>query len=228
MTCLLQFDMTSWYEGLVKLLWYSQIPCYDVKGVTSGHKGQQALLQKCMWKGISIPCSAIFETFPTDRGMCCAFNMEKADNIFKKGNYTKMVSYLQERDKNNSFGTSTPPKWYTKAGEPKPAPGRNKGLTVFLDAHTDQVAWGTVNEDYNGFMAYINERHAFPNMDTRGIVIRPGHQNNIVIRAFDVWTSNDTKNQISHEDRQCLFPDEMELKIHKHYSQVLDYISSTF
>ena len=32
-------------------------------------------------------CSSIFTMFPTDRGMCCAFNMKKADDMFKASRY---------------------------------------------------------------------------------------------------------------------------------------------
>jgi hypothetical protein len=106
-------DMSAWYEGLFKILWYTQLPCFDVKGVTSRFAGQRSLLKQCKWKGATIPCSAIFTTFPTDRGMCCAFNMKKANEIFEAGMYTDMVTNMQEFDRNNSFGNNIPPKWYT-------------------------------------------------------------------------------------------------------------------
>jgi hypothetical protein len=51
-------------------------------GMSARNDGDSALLKKCFWKGLPISCSAIFEKFPTDRGMCCTFNRKAADEIF--------------------------------------------------------------------------------------------------------------------------------------------------
>ena len=48
------------------------------------------------WKGKEISCPAIFEMQPTDRGMCCSFNMEKAENIFQKSKYSELISQAQK------------------------------------------------------------------------------------------------------------------------------------
>jgi hypothetical protein len=45
------------------------------------------MIKQCMWKGMEIDCSAIFKTFPTDRGMCCTFNMAKAEEMFQQSQY---------------------------------------------------------------------------------------------------------------------------------------------
>ena len=71
---MLQFDV----------LWYSQLPCYDVIGTTSGAKNERSMIKRCFWKGRELDCSAIFKTFPTDRGMCCTFNMAAAEAMFQK------------------------------------------------------------------------------------------------------------------------------------------------
>ena len=61
------------------------------------------MLKRCQWKGLSLPCSAIFTMFPTDRGMCCTFNMDKAEALFKKNAFRDNLVKLQTRDKNLSF-----------------------------------------------------------------------------------------------------------------------------
>ena len=61
------------------------------------------MLKGCFWKGKEISCSKIFDTFPTDQGMCCTFNIEKAEKMFKKGKYTKMVKIMQNRDRSLSY-----------------------------------------------------------------------------------------------------------------------------
>ena len=71
-------------------------------------------------QGVEVPCSAIFKTFPTDRGMCCAFNMKAADEIFRGKKYPDLVMSLQRFDKENrlvkyfkllSLGGNTKKSW---------------------------------------------------------------------------------------------------------------------
>ena len=61
------------------------------------------MLKSCMYRGTELPCSELFTTFPTDQGMCCTFNVRKADEMFKTSEYQKMVDFMQTRDKNMSF-----------------------------------------------------------------------------------------------------------------------------
>ena len=48
-------------------------------------------------------CQAIFKTLPTDRGMCCSFNMEKAEEIFQKSTYSALVQDMQSFDESNRY-----------------------------------------------------------------------------------------------------------------------------
>ena len=89
------------YKALFEILWYTQLPCFDVKDVTSNSKDQMSIIKKCYWKEKEISCPAIFKTLPTDRGMCCAFNIEKAENIFHKSNYAKVLHERHNSDSEN-------------------------------------------------------------------------------------------------------------------------------
>ena len=94
-----QFGNMSWteaYESMFQLMWYSQLPCFDVNQITSTKMDEMSIIKKCSWKGKEISCPAIFEMQPTDRGMCCSFNMEKAENIFQKSKYTELISQAQK------------------------------------------------------------------------------------------------------------------------------------
>ena len=75
------------YANLFEILWYKQLPCFDVKGTTSEANNQHGMIKYCEWKGLRIPCSAIFKTAPTDRGMCCTFNLQAAEEMFKDQQY---------------------------------------------------------------------------------------------------------------------------------------------
>ena len=50
-----------------------------------------------------MPCQAIFKTLPTDRGMCCSFNMEKAEEIFQKSTYSALVQDMQSFDESKRY-----------------------------------------------------------------------------------------------------------------------------
>jgi len=64
-----RLDQTKSFRNVVSNLWYATLPCFDVKGVTSDKSGDLSILKYCQWKGKPISCSAIFTTFPTDRGL---------------------------------------------------------------------------------------------------------------------------------------------------------------
>ena len=94
-----------------------QLPCFDVENVTSTLANEKALIKKCLWKGLDVNCSAIFKTFPSDRGMCCTFNMAAAEEMFEKTQYTEMVEKMQKNDGNLSFFNDTVPNWYQRNGK---------------------------------------------------------------------------------------------------------------
>jgi len=96
-------DPTKAFESIFKTLWYSGLPCFDLINLTANNESDRSILKYCEWKGLEIPCSEIFSTFPTDRGMCCSFNMKAAEEIFNGQIFPKLVQDLQVQDKNNSF-----------------------------------------------------------------------------------------------------------------------------
>ena len=61
-------DLKKAYQSMFEILWYSQLPCFDVKNITSQEKDQVSTIKRCIWKGQNVPCSSIFKTRPTDRG----------------------------------------------------------------------------------------------------------------------------------------------------------------
>ncbi len=115
--------MTKTFDKLFELMWYRNLPCFDIHGITSTYKGEAAMLQYCAWKGVPIPCAAIFDPFPTDTGICCSFNMKSAEEIFRKSPYTNIVTKLLARDKSKAFDDEKKPQWYKDAREPKTRPG---------------------------------------------------------------------------------------------------------
>lgn len=56
-------------DELMALILNSSIPCFD-----TDFNGKTGLLKSCHWKGVKLPCSAVFTVVPTDLGLCCSFN----------------------------------------------------------------------------------------------------------------------------------------------------------
>jgi hypothetical protein len=92
---ILRIDLQASYKNIFSFLWYSSLPCFDLNGITSLVPGERSLLKACHWRGTKMPCAALFNIFPTDRGMCCSFNMKSAEQIFKTSAYSKLVAEKQ-------------------------------------------------------------------------------------------------------------------------------------
>jgi len=208
------------YKTLFQNLWYSRLPCFDVIGVTAQTNGEKALLKYCEWRGMPISCAAIFTTFPTDKGMCCSFNMKASDEIFRGNVYPTVVKNLQEWDKNNSFSNSTLPSEFLKGLEPKTVPGQNKGLVLILDAHSDLFSPASVDNNIDGFIGLVGPTNSFPFMSQEGFDIKPGHSNTVTLSGYQI-VADESLRSLAVGERSCRFPDEnSDLKIFKEYSYI--------
>ena len=213
-----RLNQTEAFKTIFSILWYEKLPCFDVSGITADKENEKSILKSCKWKGVNIPCSKIFTTFPTDRGMCCSFNIAAAEDIFVESTYTKQLKYMQACDKRSALGSDTMPKSYYQNKEPKTSPGRNKGLVLILDSHTDLLSPGSVDTNFNGFMGLINPTDSFPSMIQEGFEIKAGYNNIVSLTATKVDADDDMRN-LALSDRNCLFPDEnVDMKIFKKYS----------
>ena len=211
-------DVAKSYKSLFEILWYSQLPCFDVKNITSEYRDEMSLIKRCYWKGMRIDCPSIFLTRPTDRGMCCTFNMEKAESIFQESKYATMVSQMQNKDSMNSFENHEQPLWYTSAQEPKTQPGQQNGLHLVLDAHTDRVSSGTISDNYRGFITVVDGPDKYPLTTRKSFLVRPGKENYVAINAIRVVAESGVE-KVNETKRDCYFTTEYSLGMHKNYSQ---------
>ena len=211
-------DLVKSYKSLFELLWYSQLPCFDVRNITSTYKDEMSLIKKCYWKEKQIDCTSIFFTRPTDRGMCCTFNMQKAEDIFEESQYATMLSKLQKQDGQNSFEDYLQPDWYVDSKEPKSHPGHDRGLRLVLDAHTDRVSSGTISDNFRGFITVVDGGDRYPLTTRNSFLVRPGKENYVSINAIVVEAEQGVR-KINATKRDCYFSDENPLEMHKQYSQ---------
>ena len=211
-----KLDLEKSYMPLFEVLWYSDVPCTDIKGITSGFKDELSFIKKCYWKKKEINCSAVFQKRPTNRGMCCTFNMKNAEYILKSSRYQNAISSRQSKDTENGFDSSRKPQWYIDGKEPKTEAGIEKGLTLIVDGHSNRLSSASVYDDFQGFPLIIQDNNNFPILGVD--VARPGFQNNVKVSAHRVESLEETR-QYRPEQRNCYFPDEYELKVHQQYSR---------
>ena len=211
-------DMEKSYQPLFELLWYSQMPCVDVKGITSKERDEISFLKRCYWKNKPVSCNAIFQKRPTDRGMCCSFNIDKAEDILKESKYTSALSLGQFEEAKNGFQSDEIPEWFKIKKEPRPEAGRNKGLTLVLDRHSDKLSASTVMENFLGFITVIDDNDKYPLTSATSLIARPGYETNMAIHAVKVESHEEIR-KIDPKKRNCYFPDEYELDMHHSYSQ---------
>ena len=115
-----RLDITASFDLLFRMLWYSNLPCFDVYGVTSEVPFEKGIIKGCFWKGKPIPCAAIFSPIPTDRGMCCAFNMNSMNEIFNGKSYVNLAMEMQNSDRQAAFMDTTLPEWFTNDKSAQP------------------------------------------------------------------------------------------------------------
>ena len=219
MDLLKNVDFTASFKSIFSTLWHAKLPCFDTLGMSSDEDGERGILKSCRWKGKYVPCSRIFTTFPTDKGMCCSFNMKAADELFTESQFSNLVTKLQNQDNNTAINNETLPSFYLEMEEPKTQSGRNMGLKLVLDSHSDSVESFSISRDFEGFTALITEPGNFPLANLRGFEVKPGHNNLVALSAVKIDADDDLK-YLKPETRKCLFPDETtNLKLFKSYKQ---------
>jgi hypothetical protein len=121
-----RLNITASFELLFRILWYSNLPCFDVYGVTSEKPYEKGIIKACLWKDKPIPCAAIFTAVPTDQGMCCAFNMDPLNKIFNGNLYVNLALEMQDSDRKAAFMDATLPEWFVN--DKSSQPGKQKQL----------------------------------------------------------------------------------------------------
>ena len=210
-------DMSISYPYFFELLWYSQLPCTDVKSITSGYKDEKSFIKRCYWEEKEVECHLIFQMKPTDRGMCCSFNVERLEKTLRSGIFSEVVEKLQTQNLNLSFSENSEVNIGRKEDIYYGKPGQGKGLMVFLDNNNDKVSSGTVFDEFTGFATVVDGSEQFPLTFQKSFLIQPGYENSVAISAVDVKADEDIRS-IPPNKRMCYFPDEHPLNLYRKYS----------
>ena len=102
---------------------------------------------------------------PSDQGMCCSFNKEKADEMIRTGRYQEQLIRLTDQDHKKSDGSKVP-HWEAQIiilllclkpsfaflllirYDPTPESGQSRGLSIMLDAHKDRLTTSSVLKNF--------------------------------------------------------------------------------
>jgi Amiloride-sensitive sodium channel len=207
------------YKAFMSFMWFAKMPCSDIVGLTSEERSEKSIIKSCKWKGKAISCSSIFKKVTTDNGICCAFNRDSADKIYTESVYTNTVETLEKFEKINSFEDSALPDWYINNVEPNSEAGNQMGLSLILDAHTDQIADYSLTSDVEGLTAMVIPPDEFPVLAFNGFQVKAGHNNLVALSATRIKADNDIRS-IDPQKRNCFFSDETNaVKLYKKYSQ---------
>ena len=179
---------------LFDILWESTLPCFQNEKDTNDH-----MLLSCQLGGSNVNCSDLFRRVPTDIGMCCALNT--VDSL-RESTYQKLVKTMQG-DENT-------------AKQVMSKVGRRNGLRLTLDLHSNNVSFGTLDQDYNAFKVFIGQPAEFPMMKEKGIQLQPGREHFVELSARVVSTKD--IEDIDPEARECFFSNEGNLDFYKNYT----------
>ena len=190
-------NLTKVFPEIFTLLWYSQLPCLPTPGIS-----QEGLLSLCSWQGLQVDCREIFDTVPTDSGMCCAFNMDTS--ALRDSPYKQLIEDMKTEAKEKKV-------FDVKAG-------KKNGLTVMLDNHYNKVTFGSVFDDSQGLQVFVGEQEEFPMMTVGGKMLAPGQEHFLQISGYIVEADTDLKTRLSSAERKCFFKDESQLEYFTKYT----------
>ena len=203
-----QLDMKSAYPSISSTIWNSGMLCSED---SLNQKNGLSVLKYCEWKGKKVPCSSIFSTYSTDQGMCCTFNIKSAEKLFVGETYPQLIKNLQNIEVSQQKDSSQI-SYHTE-------PGKNKGLLVVLDSHSDMLSASSLDLDTQGFVGLISQTGSFPQVNLGGFDIKPGYKNTVALTATKI-TADDDLQEIDTISRNCSFEwENSKLLIFKNYSQ---------
>ena len=138
-------DMGALYANLFHLLWHSTLPF-----VEGSLRVQQFMMKSCEVAGVKIECGKLFQRIPTDSGMCCALNSEHA---LRDTEYSNLVKVMQGKNV-DSQNPDQKAQVYAKVG-------RNNGVRLTMDLHSNNVSFGSISEDFNAFSVSLEAQLSF-------------------------------------------------------------------
>ena len=139
--------------------------------------------------------------------------MYEVDKLYTNKLYTKFVESQQFEE--GRFTENDLKFWKDSI---YPQTGKMRGLTIFIDSHTDKIIRGSNNLNNKGFLGQVSPKGNFPWVKYTGFLIDTGKETNVKIEAVKVSSNNESLQHIDPTNRGCYYPHEKPLKGHTLYS----------
>ena len=88
--------------------------------------------------------------------------------------------------------------------------GRENGLRLVLDLHSNTISFGSLDQQHLAFNLFIGQPEQFPMMREKSIQLEPGKEHFVDLSATVV--SSKSIKDIAAEARGCFFKDEGDLE----------------
>ncbi|XP_022217735.2 pickpocket protein 28 [Drosophila obscura] len=178
------------------------------------------MLLYCRFNAVEHNCSHLFQQLMTDEGLCCVFNFQPPEFLYKPFSNSRRNLTMQ-----NGFRAV---KWNPETGYPDILPakyypataigtGITLGFSAVLDAQMREYYCSSTNGP--GFKVYFHNPTEVPVVKEAGLITAIGYETNYrmeVVRAESVPAIR----SISRDGRQCLFGNEKELIFYKTYTRL--------
>ncbi|XP_055389441.1 pickpocket protein 11-like [Condylostylus longicornis] len=156
------------------------------------------LIRRCMWKGETRKCEAIFQEIETSSGKCCAFNYFAINTT----TFPQRVILRNEIFKVPQRVTSC---------------GSKTGLTLLIEPKTTDY-FGT-HFSFPGLKIYLHDSYDFPDENSIITLIPARTEAHVQITSKQTFATSDVR-EIKPKIRNCLFADEKKLNFTQKYSLI--------
>ncbi|KAH8269646.1 hypothetical protein KR018_011377 [Drosophila ironensis] len=179
----------------------------------------ERMLLYCRFSAVVHNCTHMFQQIMTDEGLCCVFNFEPPEYLYrpfaKTGrNLTNGIGLeAVQWDPESGYPDQMPPSFYPSTAS---GTGISLGFTAILDAQMSEYFCSSTNGP--GFKVFFHNPVEAPMVKEAGLITAIGYETNYrmeMVRAEAVAAIR----SISREGRQCLFKNEKELIFYKIYTR---------
>ncbi|EZA54394.1 pickpocket protein 28 isoform X1 [Ooceraea biroi] len=175
------------------------------------------MLYYCVWHGSQHDCNKIFNSVMTDEGICCNFNsVNRKYLLYNPRDWPDLnISYSAvsiDWNAEKGYNASTPTDVIPQR---PPGTGLSYGLTLALDAETDEYYCGFTSA---GFKMLLHSPVETPKIADFSFAIMPGKETRVILKPR-ISVANSRIIAIQQKKRKCYFTAERKLRYYRTYTQ---------
>ncbi|XP_017026962.1 pickpocket protein 28 [Drosophila kikkawai] len=180
----------------------------------------ERMLLFCRFSAVERNCSHLFQQVLTDEGLCCVFNFQPPEYLYKPfsdsgRNLTSESGFESVKwDPETGYPEKLPPRFYPSTSS---GTGITLGFTAVLDAEMSEYFCSSTNGP--GFKVYFHNPVEVPMVKEAGLITAIGYETNYRIEMVRSEAVPAIRS-ISRDGRQCLFKNEKDLIFYSIYTRL--------